>query len=87
MQWLNEEGADVWHADVKGSVTFRIKSAKYRRWSRWLPHCVKTGNVEDILTKAERELWVLKASGSLDWFDEYVSFEIISISARRHGQL
>jgi len=73
MHWLTEEGTDVWHADVKGKVTFRIKSAKYKRWIKWLPSCKMTGIVEDILAKAEINLLASKASGSLDWFDQYVS--------------
>ena len=75
------EGADIWHVDASGSVSFRIAVSSYRRLREKLAHCVEVGNVEDIVRESER--LIVKRSGndmlpaqvneSMDWFDEYVS--------------
>ncbi len=74
------DGADIWHVEASGSVTFRITMSSYRQLRESLAHCVELGNVEDIVRRSEsyivkrsEDVSATQTNKSLDWFDEYVS--------------
>ena len=77
VNWLLTEGIDVWHAGIGGSMTFRMSSTKFKRLQRRLPDCVESGNVEDVVRKAEDNILATGLTKSLEWFDEYVSFGLV----------
>ena len=74
MQHLMET-VDVWHVGVEGSVDFRVTSQQFQEMKGDLPECREVGSVEDIVRKAEQDMFKKDLNNTQqEWFEEYVSY-------------
>ena len=75
---MSIDGIDIWKVDQEGNMDFRIARRFFENVSDEYSNCEESGNIEEIVKRAEKMHSVKKANTSqLEWFDEYVSYVLL----------